>query len=143
MAAAAWRGDGSTLVAFYAGSIAALPEPPADSDARLYLQVFLIGAADSFWRRHGLPPTGAIPVLSELFERYGLPGNETAGLIEVLPQLRGDAITQRILQQGESVMMEFLGSHDPNLLLQVLDLVADGRRQHARPVRSLLLPAHT
>jgi len=138
-ASAAWRADGSTLVAFVAGSIAALPEPPADSDARLYLQVFLIGAADIFWRRHGLPPAGAVPVLSELFERHGLPGNETAGLIEVLPQLRRDPSAQQILQQGEEAMTEFLDSHDPNLLLQILDLVADWRRQ----IRAASAPPRT
>lgn len=131
VAAAASHAKGSTLVAFVAGTIAALPEPPADSDARLYLQVFLIGAADSFWRRHGLPTAGAVPVLSELFQRHGLPGNETAGLIEVLPQLRCDPSAQHILQQGEEAMTEFLGSHDPNVLLQILELVADWRRRQA------------
>jgi hypothetical protein len=129
LAAAAGRAAGSTLAAFVAGSIAAFPEPPADSDSRLYLQVFLIGAAGTFWRRHGLPPAGAVQVLSELFERHGLPGNETAGLIEVLPQLRRDPSAQQILQQGEEAMTEFLDSHDPNLLLQIPDLVADWRRQ--------------
>ncbi|MCG6943416.1 MAG: hypothetical protein LJE69_19465 [Thiohalocapsa sp.] len=144
-AAVAERANGSALVAFVAGSIAALPELPAASGSRLCLQLFLIGAADAFWRLQGLPVTSATQVLSRLFERYGLPGNETAGLIEALPQLRCDPSARQILQQGEQAMNDFLGSHDPNLLLLILDLVADWRRQRlcrdAQPSESALAQA--
>jgi hypothetical protein len=126
---AAERADGSALVAFVAGSIAALPEQPRDDRARLCLQLFLLGAADAFWRRHDLPVAGATHVLSRLLERHGLPGSETAGLIEALPQLRQDAGARRILRQGDRAMAEYLANHDPNLFLQMQELVQDWRRR--------------
>lgn len=127
-ARAAERAAGSALTAFVAGSIAALPETPRGAGLRLCLKVFLIGAAEAFWRRHRLPAAGMIQVLSRLLERYELPGNDTPALVESLAQLRQDAAAREILEDGARAMAAFLGSHDPNLALQMQERVADWRR---------------
>jgi len=120
-ASSAGRAGGSPLAAFVAGCIAALPELPADSGSRLCLQLYLIGAANAFWHLNDLPATGAIRVLSRLMERHGLPGNETAGLIEALPQLRRDPDARRVLREGEQAMATFLADDDPSLVLRLLE----------------------
>jgi len=143
-ARAADRRVGSDLVAFFAASLAALPELPKDSGSRLCLQLFLIGAGEAFWVRHRLPAAGLTPVLSRLLARHGLPDRDTAALTEALPQLRQDRTGGRILNDGARAMEAFLGSHDRNVTLQIQQYVADWRREsfcrRARAGDSVSLP---
>ncbi len=145
-AGAADSRGGSDLVAFVAASIAALPELPQDSGSRLCLQVFLIGAGEAFWHLHRLPAAGLTDVLSRLLARYGLPGRETAALIEALPQLRQDRTGRRILRDGAWEMETFLGSHDRNVTLRIQQHLSDWRRERfceRAGIRSDASPAPT
>jgi hypothetical protein len=127
--AVADRRDGSALTLFVAGSIAALPELPKDSGSRLCLQLFFIGAGSAFWHAHSLDTDGFIPVVRRLLERHGLPGSETAALIEALPELREDSSAKYILDQGAQAMLEHMRSHDRNLALRMQQRVSDWRRE--------------
>lgn len=67
--------------------------------------------------------------LSRLAARHGLPGTETAALIETLPERQRDAAARLILQQGAHAMEEFLANHDRNVALQMHDRLSTGRRK--------------
>ena len=126
--AMAGRSNGSTLVAFVSGSIAVLPQLPGETAGRVCLQLFLVGAADRFWARYRLHDGGFLRVVSGLLARHGLPGNETAALIEALPELRQDPGARRIMQQGADELDEWLDSRDNNVVLRLQELMAGWRR---------------
>jgi hypothetical protein len=115
------------LQAFLEACLSVIPERLEQGPNRLGVLLFLLGAADRFWELYGLDDRGFQPYAESLLRRFGLSADEAATLVAALPQLPGQASARRAMVLGGDALETWVRSHDPNVALQLTELVAAWR----------------
>lgn len=116
------------LEPFLQGCLSVLPGRLEKGRIRLGVFLFLLGVADRFWTLQGLDDRRFPSYAEGLLRRFGLSAPRAATLVSALPQLPGEASAQRALVQGGDALETWLRSRDPNVVLQLKELIAEWRR---------------
>jgi hypothetical protein len=99
------------------------PEQSLNGHSRTGLLLFLLGAADEFWRRHELDDTRFPAFAQSLLQRSGVSGPAAATLSDTLPQLMSVEIARETFQEGAETLNDWLNSHDSNSVLRLTEVI--------------------
>jgi hypothetical protein len=116
------------LEPFLQGCLSVLPNPLEQGQTRLRVLLFLLGAADRFWSLQRLDDRRFHPYAESLLRRSGLSAQLAATLVSALPQLPEEPSARRAMVQGGDALETWLRSRDPNVALQLKELIGESRR---------------
>jgi hypothetical protein len=115
------------LEPFLQGCLSVLPDRLEHGQIRVGVFLFLLGAADRFWSLQGLDDRHFQPYAESLLRRLGLSAQHAATLVSALPQLPAEPSARRALVQGGDALETWLRSRDPNVALQLTELIGEWR----------------
>jgi hypothetical protein len=115
------------LEPFLRGCLSVLPDRLEHGKIRVGVFLFLLGAADRFWSLQGLGDRRFQPYAESLLRRLGLSAQHAATLVAALPQLPAEPSARRALVQGGDALETWLRSRDPNVALQLTELIGEWR----------------
>jgi hypothetical protein len=116
------------LEPFLEGCLSVLPDRLEQGQIRLGVLLFLLGAADRFWSLQKLDDRRFQPYAESLLLRSGLSAPLAATLVSALPQLAGEPSARGAMVQGGEALETWLRSRDPNVALQLTELIREWRR---------------